>query len=79
MPTEPRNWDITIRASNGKRANGGNGTAAPATGTTGRRRTSGDAPLINEASGTVRLAPGALRDQVADYMADHRGQESCHP
>src|SRR6266508_3119128 len=63
---------------NGKAARAGNDkatTAAPAR--TPRRGQAGTsaAPAVNPVSGTQRLKPGKLQEQVLAYLADHAGEE----
>ncbi len=63
---------------NGKATRASNGQTTQAAPTRKGRRAPADtkpAPAVNAKSGTARLMPGGLRDQVLAYLADRPGEE----
>jgi hypothetical protein len=62
---------------NGKATRAGNSQTTAAPPSTPRRAKAepGTAPAVNPVSGTQRLAPGKLQEQVLAYLAEHAGQE----
>jgi hypothetical protein len=62
----------------GKAPRGGNGqasTAAPARKARRGQAEPSAAPAVNPVSGTQRLRPGKLQEQVLAYLAEHAGEE----
>ncbi len=63
---------------NGKATRAGNGQTTTATPPRTPRRAKADTtavPEVNPVSGTERLLPGKLQEQVLAYLADHAGEE----
>ncbi len=64
---------------NGKATRAGNGqtttAASPRTPRRAKADTTSASPAVNPVSGTERLQPGKLQEQVLAYLTDHAGEE----
>ena len=60
---------------NGKATRAGNGPTTPPRPPRRAAAEPSAAPAVNPVSGTQRLAPGKLQEQVLAYLAEHAGQE----